>query len=75
VVTGSLGINVSKVVSAFVEGYFFATEKSGPDHRADAGLSFLIRRNLMVDVSAGIGINAKAPDSFVSFGFSWRLPN
>ena len=75
VVTGSLGISVSEVVGVFVEGYFYATEKSGPDYRADCGLSVLLSRNLMVDLSGGVGVNEKAPDSFVSFGLSWRLPD
>jgi len=62
-------------VSVFLEGYLFAAEKAGPDHRADCGVSVLLANDFMVDCSGGIGLNAKAPDSFVSFGLSWRLPN
>ena len=75
VVTASLGISLSERVNVFLEAYSFAARSSGPDHRADAGLSVLVLQNLMLDASGGVGLNALAPDSFVSFGFSWRLPN
>lgn len=75
VVTASLGVSVSRRVSAFVEGYLFAAEKTDPDQRADCGLSYLVANNFVVDVSGGWGVNDKAPDSFISFGLSWRLPN
>ena len=74
IVTASLGVSINERVGVFLEGYSFFTRTSGPDHRADAGFSVLLLNNLMVDASAGVGLNSRAPDSFVSFGFSWRMP-
>ncbi|MEO8512301.1 MAG: transporter [Ignavibacteria bacterium] len=72
--TLSLGAVVAKKLSAFAELYGFLPEKSSPDHRFDAGLTYLIMKNIQADVSAGAGISENSPDFFIGFGISLRIP-
>lgn len=59
----------------FIESYGYMPENSKPDHRADAGLTFLLADNFQLDASGGIGLTKYSPDYFISFGFSWRIPD
>lgn len=82
--TASLGISLVRNLNMFIEAYGFMTENSNVenefsgsftnDHRADAGFTYLIKNNLQLDVSGGIGISKVSPDSFLSCGLSWRFP-
>jgi hypothetical protein len=72
--SASLGISISKRLGAFIESYGFIPEQGEQEHLADAGITLLIIHNLQFDVSGGIGINKVAPDNFISFGISYRLP-
>lgn len=73
-VTTSLGTEVFERVNVFLEWYMYATKHSSADHRSDWGLSYFVGKNFVVDVSGGVGLSKSAPDGFVSFGFSWRIP-
>ena len=44
------------------------------DMRADAGLTYLMRPNLQLDLSGGLGLSAISPEGFISAGISWRIP-
>lgn len=70
----SCGYSVSNEVNVYGEFYGLVPEKGSAWHQFDAGLSWLIMRNLQVDVSAGTALNAAAPDYFVATGLSVRLP-
>jgi hypothetical protein len=72
--TISLGAGLIKKLSAFVELYGFMPQKTSPDHRFDAGLTYLIMKNIQADASFGLGISEKSPDYFVGLGVSVRLP-
>ena len=72
--TVSLGIEVNKKIGLFIEPYGFLTSGEKPDHRFDAGLTYLIRNNLQSDISAGVGLTSVSPDFFIGAGFSFRLP-
>ena len=69
----ALGIAINTNLAMFVESFGLVPEEGDAEHLLDAGLTYLILPNLQMDVSGGIGIH-NAPDSFVSFGFSFRLP-
>jgi hypothetical protein len=73
--TLALGIGLTDRLSCFIESYGFFPEHQVADHRADAGLTFLLTHNLQLDVSGGIGLNEVAPDNFISAGISWRIPD
>jgi hypothetical protein len=72
--TVALGAGLIKKLSAFVELYGFMPQKTSPDHRFDAGLTYLIMKNIQADASFGLGISEKSPDYFVGLGVSVRLP-
>jgi len=69
-----LGGEIMKRMGAFIELYGFLPEDETGDHRFDAGITYLVLDNLQFDISSGVGINDPAPDYFVSFGLSLRLP-
>jgi hypothetical protein len=69
-----LGYGISDKMSAFVESYGFLPQDEIPDHRMDAGLTYLMKPNLQIDVSAGLGLSEISPDYFINAGISWRIP-
>jgi hypothetical protein len=71
--TLSLGYLITDKVGAYIEAYGFFPEDSKADHRIDGGLTFKITPVVQWDVSAGLGLNDIAPDSFISTGISFRL--
>lgn len=72
--TLALGISLAEKISMFVESYGFLPQGDSPDHRFDAGFTFLIAKNVQADVSGGMGISEKSPDFFIGAGLSFRLP-
>lgn len=69
------GYSATEKISVFLESYGFLPQDEHPDHRLDTGLTFLLKPNLQLDASAGIGLSDISPDFFVSTGLSWRIPN
>jgi len=59
-------------LGSFAELYGFFPEHSDWDHRFDAGLTYLVNRNIQLDASGGFGITENAPDYFISAGVSFR---
>ncbi len=72
--TLALGASIVNRLGVFAEVYGFLPQKSEPDHRFDAGFTFLIAKNIQADVSGGFGISKSAPDYFIGAGISFRLP-
>lgn len=67
------GYTFTEKLGGYIELYGFAPQKSISDHRFDGGLTYLIKKNIMVDISGGMGISKHAPDYYVALGFSFRL--
>jgi hypothetical protein len=72
--TIALGAALVNKLSGFVELYGFMPQKVSPDHRFDAGLTYLVLKNVQVDAAFGLGISKGSPDFFVGGGVSVRLP-
>lgn len=72
--TVSLGMSVSEWIGVFIENYAYF-KKGLFDFRSDAGITWLLKRNLQIDMSGGLGLNNKAPNGFISCGISWRVPH
>ena len=72
--TIALGASLVKKLSGFVELYGFMLQKTSPDHRFDAGLTYLILKNVQVDLAFGFGISERSPNYFIGGGVSVRLP-
>jgi len=45
-----------------------------PNHRIDGGFTWLLKNNLQLDLSAGMGFDHNVDKYFISSGFSWRIP-
>jgi hypothetical protein len=75
VYTAALSCSLSENLGMYGEAYGFVTEGNEPDHRLDAGLTYLLTDQLQLDASAGIGITDNAPDAFFGWGISWRFPH
>jgi hypothetical protein len=68
------GIGIFKKVGMFIECYGLIREDGDAEHMVDTGFTYLILPNFQLDLSGGIGINDKATDRFISFGFTYRIP-
>ncbi len=71
--TLSLGMSLAERLAMFVEAYVFTKEKSFPDHRFDAGVTYQLTNDLQFDTSGGFGLTDISPDYFISAGVSLRF--
>lgn len=71
--TLSLGYTITDRMGAFIESYAFFPEEGDADHRVDCGITYKFSPVVQWDISAGLGVNRTAPDSFISTGLSFRL--
>jgi len=67
----ALGIKLTDKLGMFVENYGYLMDSDENIHQFDAGFTCLVENNFQLDISGGIGLSENAPDSFVSFGFSY----
>jgi hypothetical protein len=72
--TGMLGYKISDRFWCFAEVYGNFDNGNFPNHRANAGFTYLVRNNLQLDISGGIGISNHVNRDFLSAGLSWRIP-
>ena len=71
--TLTLGLSISPRLGGFAEVYGFMSEALPADHRLDAGFTYLVNNNVMLDISGGVGLTEEAPNNFVSLGLSYRF--
>jgi len=64
---------ISDKIGIFAEVFGFATKNSKADNRLNTGLIFLLRHNVSIDISGGIGLSDNSPKYFLETGFSFRL--
>ncbi|MEZ5196141.1 MAG: transporter [Bacteroidales bacterium] len=69
-----VGASVTKKLSAFAEVYGNLDDSQYPRTRLDGGLTFLVRPNLQLDLSASYGPEEVQSMWFISIGLSWRIP-
>ncbi len=67
------GYSITDNLSCYLELYGFVSKEQ--DHRFDGGFCFTPRKNIMLDISAGISIDRKQPSWFSGLGISFRLPD
>jgi len=72
--SGSLSYSLSDELGSFFEFYGNAMNELNPSNNLDLGLTYLFKKNLQVDVSAGTTLLKGQKDYFGSFGVSLRLP-
>jgi hypothetical protein len=67
--------HISKVVSCFGEFYGNFDHGNLPRFRIDGGFTFDLRKNLILDISAGYGFDRDINQNHLSFGYIWRINN
>lgn len=70
----SLANSFSESFTGFAEVYGTLATGAAPTHAVDAGIAYVVARNLQLDLFGGVGITDNAPNSFVNVGVSLRLP-
>ena len=73
VYTVATGISLTDKLGCFAEVYGFLPADLESDHRIDAGATYLLSNDWMIDVSGGIGLSETSPDYFIGAGFSFRF--
>jgi outer membrane putative beta-barrel porin/alpha-amylase len=70
----SAGFQLNKKLGGFLEGYVFSKDSAdgSATHFADVGLSYLISKDLAVDVRMGKGFDAPHPNWFTGLGVAIR---
>jgi hypothetical protein len=61
-------------IGGYIELYGFAPQNQRADHRADGGITYLLKHNIQLDFSGGFRITNNAPEYYGALGFSIRLP-
>jgi hypothetical protein len=71
----SAGFQLADKVGGFLEGYVFSRESAdgAATHYADAGLSYLVSKDLMLDVRVGAGLDQPRPNWFTGLGAAIRF--
>ena len=73
VYTLALGFSVSEKTGVYGELYGYAPQLSKAEHRIDGGITYLLKSNIIFDVSGGTGISNSSLLYYWSLGFSFRL--
>jgi hypothetical protein len=73
--SASAGLQLDDEVGAFFEAYGFTRESAGGSATGylDTGLSYLVSKDLQLDVRVGAGLNAPRPNWFTGLGASFRF--
>lgn len=67
------GFNISEKWYAYIEVFGFIWTDENPETSIDGGIAYFINDNFKVDISAGFGLNKKAPDNYFAIGASFRF--
>ena len=68
-----IGVSPVDKLGLFFEVYGSSYKEFAPDHRVDAGITYLVTDNLQLDFSGGVGLSKASPDNFISAGLSYRF--
>ena len=66
-------VSFTKKVKGYLEVYKFIPQHSEASHLMHGGLTYLLHKNLMLDLSGGFGLTTNAPENFLSVGISFRF--
>ncbi|HEX4963406.1 MAG TPA: transporter, partial [Thermoanaerobaculia bacterium] len=72
--SASAGFQLNEKVGGFLEGYGFTKESAdgSTTHYLDAGLTYLVSKDLQLDVRVGKGLESPHPNWFTGFGAGIR---
>jgi hypothetical protein len=72
--TLATGYDITGKLYGYIELFGFFPQKTIAEHSFDGGLAFLVKPNLQLDISAGVGLTKTAPQNYWALGLSFRLP-
>ena len=67
-----LGIEISEKIATYIEVYGELTEFKNIVANFDSGLTYLLKPNMQIDLSFGLGLNTKM--NYLALGFCWNIP-
>jgi hypothetical protein len=68
----AFGLGLSERLGAYAETYGEVVEMTEWISNFDSGITYLVKENMQLDFSFGIGLNQKM--NYFSLGFSWNIP-
>jgi len=71
--TLNTGCSITDKLGGYVELYGYMPQNSKADHRFDGGFSYLVTNNVLLDLSAGLGLTENAPEHYFALGLSFRF--
>jgi Putative MetA-pathway of phenol degradation len=71
--TLTTGYSITEKLGAYFEIFGFGLFSNDQNHQIDGGFTYLINNNLIADISGGFGVSKKAPQHYVSLGFSYSF--
>ncbi|MFE3871392.1 transporter [Flavobacterium sp. ZS1P70] len=71
--TLTTGYSITEKIGGYIEIYGFVPQIEKPDHRCDAGLTYLFNPNHQLDISSGVGFSKTSPKHYFSLGYSFRF--
>jgi hypothetical protein len=72
--TLATGYDITNKLYGYIELFGFFPQKQIAEHSFDGGLAYLVKPNLQIDISAGVGLTKTAPQNYWALGLSFRLP-
>ena len=66
------GWSLTEKLGTYMEYFGIFREDNGPAHNFNGGFTYLISRDIQVDIYAGVGLNERADDLFIGAGFARR---
>jgi hypothetical protein len=70
----AMSYNILDKLAFYVEPWGNFDHGDLPNHKIDAGFTYIVRNNLLVDISGGFGLSQTNDRSFATVGLSWRIP-
>ncbi len=69
------GYSISENTGAYAELFGYLPQISSAQHLFDGGINYLIQQNILIDISAGFGLNKNTLHYYSALGISFRLPD
>lgn len=64
---------LSERIGSYVEYFSIHSDSADSAHSIDGGLTYLVNRDVQLDIYAGGGLNDEADDFFIGSGVAWRF--
>ncbi len=73
VYTFTLGYSLPINFGCYIEIYGFKPHQKKIDNKFDGGITYLIGKNLLLDISGCFGLSKKNPSNYIALGCSYRF--